>query len=117
MIEAIIRHYEERIAGLEAELNGLRKTPQNSSLPLSTQHPLAKAVKPKAKSKRKRGGQPGYAKHERVLIPTDQCDAVIPLKPTACRRCGTRLAGEDADPWRQARAVFRPEREEPLGPR
>lgn len=100
VIEAIIRHYEERIAGLEAELNGLRKTPQNSSVPPSTQHPHAKVPKPKAKSTRKRGGQPGHAKHERPLIPTEQCDAVIPLKPTACRRCGTALAGEDAQPWR-----------------
>ena len=46
VIEAIVRHYEERIARLEAELQGLRKTPQNSSLPPSTQHPHAKPLKP-----------------------------------------------------------------------
>ena len=33
-IEAIVRHYEERIALPEAEHQGLRKTPQSSSLPL-----------------------------------------------------------------------------------
>ena len=59
VIEAIIQHYERRIAELEAELKGLRKTPQNSSLPPSTQHPHAKPVKPKSKSHKKRGGQPG----------------------------------------------------------
>lgn len=100
VIEAIVRHYEERIARLEAELQGLRKTPQNSSLPPSTQHPHAKPVKPKSKSKKKRGGQPGHAKHERPLIPTDQCDAVVPLQPVECRRCGTKLLGRDPDPLR-----------------
>ena len=100
VIEAIVRHYEERIARLEAELQGLRKTPQNSSLPPSTQHPHAKPLKPRSKSKKNHGGQPGHAKHERPLIPTDQCDAVVTLKPNECRRCGTKLSGCDAAPLR-----------------
>lgn len=100
VIAAIVEHYERRIARLEAELRGLRKTPQNSSLPPSTQHPHAKPVKPKSKSKQKRGGQPGHARHQRPLIPTDQCDEVVPLKPTECRRCGTKLFGCDIDPLR-----------------
>lgn len=101
LLEAVIDHYERRIAALEAELAGLRKTPQNSSLPPSTQHPHAKPVQSKSKSNKKRGGQPGHAKHERPLIPTDECDEVISLKPTECRRCGTKLAGEDREPLRQ----------------
>ena len=100
MIADIMRHYEERIAVLEAELAGLRKTPRNSSLPPSTQHPHARPPKPKAKSKKTRGGQPGHPKHERALIPTDECDAVITLKPGECRGCGATLAGDDAEPWR-----------------
>lgn len=100
VIEAIIEHYERRIAELEAELKGLRKTPQNSSLPPSTQHPHAKPVKVKSKSNKKHGGQPGHAKHERPLIPTEECDEVVPLRPTECRRCGTKLAGDDAEPLR-----------------
>lgn len=107
LLEAVIDHYERRIAALEAELAELRgelarqgKTPQNSSLPPSTQHPHAKPVKAKSKSNKKHGGQPGHAKHERPLIPTDECDEVIPLKPTECRRCGTKLAGEDREPLR-----------------
>ena len=50
------------------------KTPQNSSLPPSTQHPHA-ARRRKTASKRKRGGQPGHRKYERPLIPTEECDA------------------------------------------
>ena len=100
ILRAIIDYYERRIAVLEAEVASLKKTPQNSSLPPSTQHPHAKPVKPEAKSKKKRGGQPGHAKQERPLIPTEQCDDVVPLKPAECRRCGTKLAGEDSEPLR-----------------
>lgn len=81
----------------------LGKTPQNSSLPPSSQHPHAKpaAKTPRAKkSKKQRGGQPGHKKHERPLIPTDQCAAVETRKPTECRRCGTKLHGRDPDPLR-----------------
>ena len=56
--QAIIRLLLAKIAELETRLN---KTPQNSSLPPSTQHPHAKPPAKKPKSKRKRGGQPGHA--------------------------------------------------------
>ena len=91
-----IARLERRVAELEARLP---KTPQNSSLPPSTQHPHARP-QAKSRSKRKRGGQPGHAKHERPLIPTDQCDEVEPLSPTECRRCGTKLSGCDPAPLR-----------------
>ena len=93
---ATIADQEARIAELERG----RKTPQNSSLPPSTQHPHAKPKPRKRKSKRKRGGQPGHAKHARPLIPAEECDDVQPLKPTECRRCGERLAGSDPEPLR-----------------
>jgi transposase len=97
LLRSVIEYYERRIAELEAKLN---KSPQNSSLPPSRQHPHAQSAPPKPKSKKKHGGQPGHAKHERPLLPTDQCDEVHRLKPTKCRRCGTKLAGCDAEPWR-----------------
>jgi transposase len=95
--QAIIRLLLARIAELEARLN---KSPQNSSLPPSVQHPHAKPLPPKPKSKRKQGGQPGHTKHERPLLPTDECDEVQKLKPAECRRCGTKLTGCDAAPLR-----------------
>ena len=95
--QAIIRLLLDRIAELEARIN---KSPQNSSLPPSSQHPHAKPPTNKPKSKRKRGGQPGHAKHGRPLLPTDECDEVHPLKPSECRRCGAKLAGMDAEPLR-----------------
>ena len=101
--QAIIRLLLAEIAKLEArikELEGGRKTPQNSSLPPSSVHPHAKPASPKRKSKKKRGGQPGHEKHERPLIPTEDCDDVQPLKPTECRRCGEKLSGSDPEPLR-----------------
>jgi len=103
--QAIIRLLLAKIAELEARIEQLEqqakgKTPQNSSLPPSTQHPHARPQPPRRKSKRKRGGQPGHEKHERPLIPTNQCNQVQPLRPTQCRRCGAKLSGSDPQPLR-----------------
>lgn len=95
--QAIIRLLLAKIAELEARLT---KTPQNSSLPPSSQHPHAKPQPQPKKSKKKRGGQPGHKKHQRPLIPTEDCDEVQDLKPTECRRCGEGLRGVDSAPLR-----------------
>src|SRR5258707_14129983 len=87
LLQAVSDHYEKRIAALEAEVAALKKSPRNSSLPPSTEHPHAKPVPQRTKSGKKPGGQPGHPKHERSLIPTDQCHAVVSVKPNACRRC------------------------------
>ena len=100
LIRAIVDHYERRISALEAEVKALKKTPQNSSLPPGSQHPHTKPAPPKGKSKRKHGGQPGHARCERPLIPSAQCERVVELQPTACRRCGQKLSGRDAQPLR-----------------
>jgi transposase len=103
--QAIIRLLLARIVELQTRVEELErqakgKTPQNSSLPPSSQHPHARPQPPKRKSRRKRGGQPGHEKHERPLIPTEQCDDVQPLRPTECRRCGAMLSGSDPAPLR-----------------
>lgn len=96
--QAIIRILLARIKKLEEQLG---QTPRNSSLPPSSQHPHAKPIrKKKSKNKRKSGAQPGHPKHKRDLIPPEECNEVVPLKPTTCRRCGTHLSGEDQEPLR-----------------
>jgi transposase len=95
--QAIIRLLLAKIAELEARLN---RTPRNSSLPPSTEHPHAKPAPPKKSGGKKRGGQPGHPKHERTLIPAEQCQAVVTVKPEGCRRCGEPLAGSDSQPLR-----------------
>jgi transposase len=92
-----IRVLTARVAELEAKLG---KDSSNSSLPPSTAHPHAKPPRPKSTSRRSPGGQPGHAKHQRALIPTEQCQEVVPCVPTQCRRCGQPLTGLDADPIR-----------------
>lgn len=106
--QEIIRALQAENAALRSELAELRrlvtgKTPQNSSLPPSSQHPHAKPPRQpgkKSKPKKKRGGQPGHKKHERPLIPPEDCDEVQDLKPTECRRCGAKLRGRDPAPLR-----------------
>jgi transposase len=100
ILRAVIEHYERRIAELETELNRLKKTPRNSSLPPSSEHPHAKPPPSRPKSGKQRGGQVGHGKHERALIPVEQCTAVVTHKPAACRRCGRTLAGNDLQPLR-----------------
>lgn len=86
-----------RVAELEAKLG---KNPSNSSKPPSSTHPHDKPPPAKAKSKRSRGAQPGHDKHERPLLPTDECQAVVPCVPAECRRCGKTLTGFDPEPLR-----------------
>lgn len=97
---ARIAQQDRRITALEAEVAALKKTPRNSSLPPSTEHPHAKPAPQKEKTGRKPGGQPGHPKHERALVPTEQCTSVEQLKPQTCRRCGEKLSGSDPDPSR-----------------
>jgi len=95
-----------QMADMRAEIEDLktqvkRLTPQNSSLPPSTQHPHARPTpKPKTKSKKKRGGQKGHRRAVRELVPVERCEKVIALRPENCRRCGEGLVGSDPDPIR-----------------
>ncbi|MEW6332602.1 MAG: IS66 family transposase [Pseudomonadota bacterium] len=94
-----IKRLEARVAELERRAG---MTPQNSSLPPSSQHPHARpAPKPNSSGQgRKPGGQPGHTKHERALVSPERVHKTVILKPDACRRCGTRLRGSDPDPLR-----------------
>jgi transposase len=92
-----IRVLSARVAELEAKLG---KDSTNSSLPPSTTHPHAKPPRPQSQARRQPGGQLGHTKYERALIPTEQCQEVVPCVPTQCRRCGQPLTGADPEPIR-----------------
>lgn len=96
-VRAFVVALLKRIEKLECRLG---KTPANSSLPPSSQHPHAKPQRAQKTTKRKRGGQHGHQKSQRPLIPTAECDEVMSLRPDTCRRCGEELEGTDQDPWR-----------------
>jgi transposase len=93
----IIRQLLAKIQELEARLN---KSPRNSSLPPSSEHPHGKPPRRKGRSKKKRGGQSGHPKHDRKLVPSVECNQVVSVTPATCRGCGEKLAGHDAEPLR-----------------
>lgn len=76
-VRAFVAALIGRIAKLEARL---ALTPQNSSLPPSSQHPHAKPPREKKKGrKRKRGGQPGHRR--RRSSPCPAASAFTPSRP------------------------------------
>lgn len=107
----LVEELLNRVMQLEAEIGQLRaenqlwseqikRTSANSSQPPSQDPPQAFKPSPKRKSGKKRGGQPGHEGHERRLYPIEQCDSVTDYYPQICWRCGIRLTGEDASPYR-----------------
>ncbi len=95
-----VAELQAEVAALKAELARWEKTPRNSSLPPSSEHPHAKPAPPQKRPGRKPGGQPEHPRHERALIATDDCQHVVPCVPNHCRRCGHKLTGTDPEPLR-----------------
>src|SRR5271170_8040587 len=73
-LEQRLEQVHARLTEVEAELAAAKKNSTNSSKPPSSD--IVKKPKDKLKNgkKRKRGGQPGHAKHERPLFADDQVD-------------------------------------------
>ena len=93
MIEQLVA----RIGELEERL---RQNSQNSSRPPSSDAPAGRRPETRAPSGRKPGGQPGHEGHQRLLLPEEAVDTIVPVKPRRCRRCGTGLHGSDPAPRR-----------------
>jgi transposase len=60
-----------------------------------------KPAPPRTPSGRKRGGQPGHRRNDRIRLDPDE---VVDVKPDRCRRCGEALEGDDPEPL--VRQVF-----------
>jgi transposase len=91
-LETRVAQLEARVADLEAKLN---QNSANSSKPPSSDGPQVKPAPPKTPSGKKRGGQPGHRKHERVILPPDE---IVEHRPARCGRCAARLTGTDPHP-------------------
>ena len=91
-LEAQVAALSARVAELEARLD---LNSSNSSKPPSSDGPHVKPAPPKSPSGKRRGGQPGHPRHDRVILSPDE---VIDHKPTRCRACHAPLAGDDPDP-------------------
>ena len=86
---------DTRVGDLEARLK-LDST--NSSKPPSSDPIGMKRKPPAPPSGKKRGGQPGHRKAQRLLVPPEKVRETFDCKPDACRRCGRGLVGDDPEP-------------------
>src|SRR5262245_29364375 len=103
--QAYIRALEARVAALEATvqrlLERLRMDSQNSSQPPSSDPPATRRPRQRrTPSGRKPGGQPGHHGQTRALVPLEDVEMVLPVKPMHCARCHHPLHGEDGQPQR-----------------
>src|SRR3954451_10464963 len=103
-ILALVQQYEQLLQALQKQVDELRQrlnqNSTNSSRPPSSDPPHVKRRPPKPAAGRKRGGQPGHARHHRPLVPPDQVKQSGPVTPPPCRKCGRALHGEDPQPRR-----------------
>jgi transposase len=92
MVDAL----EEQVRMLQERL---KQTSRNSSRPPSSDPPPSERPR-RPRSQRRRGGQPGHPGHTRTLVPVDEVDAVVVIKPAQCTHCQAPLSGEEPTPWR-----------------
>jgi transposase len=108
--QAYIRTLEARLAALESMIQALQEqnralqeqrnqTSRNSFRPPSSDPPQSHRPH-RPRGQRRRGGQPGHPGHTRPLIPVEDVDAVVVLKPEQCRGCHALLSGDDLAPFR-----------------
>lgn len=108
--QAYIRALASRLSALEARVQACqaehralheqgKQTSRNSSRPPSSDPPHS--LRPRRpRSGRRRGGQPGHPGQTRSLLPVEDVDAVVVLKPEECRGCHAPFLGDDPTPFR-----------------
>ena len=95
-LEAMGHSLEEQVRALQEQLN---QTSRNSSRPPSSDPPQSPRPS-RPRGTRRRVGQPGHPGHTRPLIPVEDVDEVVVIKPDQCSGCHAPLSGEDATPFR-----------------
>ena len=96
--QAQIVRLSERLAALEERAG---RNSRNSAQPPSADPPSVPARPQRKRSGRKQGGQPGHAGHGRALLPPEQVDDRVEVKPLTCGGCGALLLGADPAPARR----------------
>jgi transposase len=101
---ASLREQVTQVDDLKAKIAELRErlgqNSSNSSKPPSSDPPSYKAKPPREAKGRKRGGQPGHQGSARKLLPAEEVDHLVDLKPASCTGCGRKLRGDDPRPER-----------------
>ena len=111
-LEQVVEQQAARIASLETEL-ARRKGRGSRSAQASSSESASQASRRTGKrrsSGRSPGGQPGHEGHGRSLVPVEQVDELVPIKPSTCHRCGQALSGNDPHPLRHQEVVIPPVR-------
>src|SRR6266403_4283135 len=95
-LEARVATLEDRVRTLQEQLN---QSSRNSSRPPSSDPPQSQRPS-RPRGQRRRGGQPGHPGQTRTLVPVEDVDEVVVLKPEQCRGCHALLSGDDPTPFR-----------------
>src|SRR5437763_11237010 len=95
-LTSMVHTLQEQVRTLQEQLN---QTSRNSSRPPSSDPPQSQRPR-RPRGQRRRGGQPGHPGHTRTLVPVEEVDAVVVLKPNQCSSCQAPLSGDDASPFR-----------------
>ncbi len=69
----------------------LKTNSKNSSLSPSKDKSNIKRAEERKKNPKKRGGQPGHKKHERIMLPLDKVNHVISCCPDSACACGGQV--------------------------
>jgi transposase len=97
-VQVYILALEARVAALEATvqelMERLQQDSRTSSRPPSNDPPERQRPH-RQPSGRRPGGQPGHPGQTRMLLPVEEVDVVIPLKPEQGARCQQPLWGND----------------------
>jgi transposase len=95
-LEAMVQALQEHNRALQEQLH---QTSRNSSRPPSSDPPHSERPH-RPRSQRRRGGQPGHPGHTRPLLPIEEVDEMVVIKPAQCAHCQAPLSGDDPKPWR-----------------
>jgi transposase len=95
-LTSMIHTLQEQVRALQEQVT---QTSRNSSRPPSSDPPQSPRPS-RPRGQRRRGGQPGHLGQTRPLVPVDEVDEVVVLKPDQCSGCQAPLSGDDASPFR-----------------
>src|SRR2546426_1749089 len=95
-LTSMVHTLQEQVRTLQEQLN---QTSRNSSRPPSSDPPQHGRPR-RPRGERRRGGQPGHPGSTRTLVPVEEVDEVVVLKPEQCTYCQAPLSGDDPKPWR-----------------
>jgi transposase len=101
---AALAQLRAEVARLQATVEDLAqrlgRNSRHSSQPPSADPPQMTTRPRRELSGRRPGGQLGHAGQSRALVPVEEVDVVIPVKPVQCSRCQLPLQGDDPQPQR-----------------